>query len=188
MTAAASGAPSRERHQESRIGKDLTSAKRQTGSLLAFWTKVSNDWIFNWSAMLAYTFLTSVFPILLAIIGIVGIILGVISPVSRSKLETSIANGLPGGATGYGGQVVTAATRNLNHSAGVLLILGIVLALVTGSGLFVSLENVFGVIFRLRGRDVLHQRLMAVGMLLLYTVLVPIIIFASVLPPAVLRA
>ncbi|HEV2456795.1 MAG TPA: YihY/virulence factor BrkB family protein, partial [Ktedonobacterales bacterium] len=144
--------------------------------------------IFNWSAMLAYVFLTSVLPILLTIIAIGGILLGVISPLSRSHLEAGLANGLPGGASGYGGKIVTAATHNLNHSAGAILIIGIVIAVVTGSSLFISLENVFGVIFRLRGRDPVHQRLMALGMMLLYTLLVPIILLASIAPPAILRA
>lgn len=191
MAAAASGAPpreQREQRQQSGFARDARKVEKRVSPLLAFWTKVSNDWIFNWSSMLAYVFLTSIFPILLVIVAIGGLILGVISPESRATLETNIANGLPGGAGGFGGNLVTAATRNLNQSASVLLILGIVIAVVTGSGLFVSLENVFGVIFRLRGRDMLHQRLMAIGMLLLYAILIPIIILASILPPAVLGA
>lgn len=191
MAAAASGAPpreQREQRQQSGFARDARKVEKRASPLLAFWTKVSNDWIFNWSSMLAYVFLTSIFPILLVIVAIGGLILGVISPQSRATLETNIANGLPGGAGGFGGNLVTAATRNLNQSASALLILGIVIAVVTGSGLFVSLENVFGVIFRLRGRDMLHQRLMAIGMLLLYAILIPIIILASILPPAVLGA
>ncbi|HST87648.1 MAG TPA: YihY/virulence factor BrkB family protein [Ktedonobacterales bacterium] len=194
MAAAASGAPpreqreQREQRQQSGLARDARKVEKRVSPLLAFWTKVSNDWIFNWSSMLAYVFLTSIFPILLVIVAIGGLILGVISPEARATLETNIANGLPGGAGGAGGNLVKAATRNLNQSASALLILGIVLAVVSGSGLFVSLENVFGVIFRLRGRDMLHQRLMAIGMLLLYAILIPIIILASILPPAVLGA
>lgn len=188
MAAAASGASPREEYQQSELSRDTRKVEKRVSPLLAFWTKVSNDWIFNWSSMLAYVFLTSIFPILLVIVAIGGLILGVVSPEARATLETNIANGLPGGAGGFGGNLVRAATRNLNQSASALLIIGIVIAVVTGSGLFVSLENVFGVIFRLRGRDMLHQRLMAIGMLLLYAILIPIIILASILPPAVLRA
>lgn len=194
MAAAASGAPpreqreQREQRQQSGFARDARKVEKRVSPLLAFWTKVSNDWIFNWSSMLAYVFLTSIFPILLVIVAIGGLILGVVSPEARATLETNIANGLPGGAGGFGGNLVKAATRNLNQSASALLIIGVVIAVVTGSGLFVSLENVFGVIFRLRGRDMLHQRLMAIGMLLLYAILIPIIILASIVPPAVLGA
>jgi membrane protein len=187
MAAAAPGAPERTSRREQTVVRDARRAAHKASPLVNFWTKVSNDWIFNWSAMLAYAFLTSIFPILLTIVAIGGILLGVISPSSRTQLETGLANGLPGGASGYGGNIVKAATHNLNHSAGAILIIGIVIAVVTGSSLFISLENVFGVIFRLRGRDPVHQRLMALGMMLLYTLLVPIILLASIVPPAILR-
>ncbi len=191
MAAATSGAQERAPHttpspraRERREG----GVKHAINTLGSFWTKVSNDWVFNFSGTLAYAFETSIFPILLVIIGIGGLVLGIISPASRATLEAHIASGLPGGASGSGGKIVTAATYNLNHSAGPILIIGIVIAVVTGSGLFITMENVFGVIFRLRGRDMLHQRLMAIGMMLLYTLLVPIMVLASVVPPAMLNA
>lgn len=184
MAAAAQQAPQR----ASQVARGEGGVKRVFTTLRTFWTKMSNDWVFNWSAMLAYVFLTSIFSILLAIVSIGGLILSFISPESRTALETSIANSLPGGASGYGGQIVTAATATLRQNAGLGLIIGIVLAVVSGSGLFISLENVFGVIFRLRGRDMIHQRMMALGMMLLYIVLVPLIVLASVVPPLVLRA
>lgn len=184
MAAAAQQAPER----AGPVARGEGGVKRAVNKLLTFWTKMSNDWIFNWSAMLAYVFLTSIFSILLVIISLGGLILSFISPENRSALEASLANSLPGGEAGYGGQVVTAATATLRQNAGIGLAIGIVLAVVSGSGLFIALENVFGVIFRLRGRNTFHQRLMAIGMLLLYVVLVPLIVLASVLPPLVLRA
>jgi membrane protein len=161
---------------------------RNLNTLGNFWIKINNDWIFNFSGTIAYVLEASIIPILLAIIGVGGLILGAISPETRTTLENAIADSLPGGASGPGGDLVSAAVNNLNQSAGVFLIVGIVTAIFTGSGLFITLENVFGVIFRLRGRDLLHQRLMAIGMMLLYIVLVPIILLASIVPPAILRA
>ena len=162
--------------------------KKGAGTLGRFWTKLNNDWVFNFSGTLAYGLLTSIFSILLVIIGIGGVLLGTISPVSRAQLEDGIANSLPGGASGYGGQIVRAATHTLNSSASFILIVGIVAALVGGSGLFVTVENAFGVVFRLRGRNPIRQRIMAIGMLLIFVVLVPIILLASTVPPIVLRA
>ena len=191
MAAATSGAPQRAERTENdarALQRQEGEVKKSLNTLVNFWTKLSNDWVFNFSGTLAYAFMTSVFPILLVIIGIGGLILGAISPETRATLETKIADGLPGGASGYGGQIVTAATHNLTHSAGAILIIGIVIAIITGSSLFITMENVFGVIFRLRGRDMIHQRLMSIGMLLLYTVLVPIIVLASIVPAAVLNA
>src|SRR5690242_5312254 len=130
MAAAACGPPPRERRQESGLARDARKVEKRVSPLLAFWTKINNDWIFNWSSMLAYVFMTSIFPILLVIVAIGGLILGVVSPEARSTLETNIANGLPGGAGGFGGNLVKAATRNLNQSASALLIIGVVIAVV----------------------------------------------------------
>ncbi len=162
--------------------------KQDVGTLGKFWQKLNNDWVFNFSGTLAYGFLTSIFSILLVVIAIGGLILGTLSVGSRSQLENGIANALPGGASGYGGQIVRAATHSLNSSASLILIVGIVAALVGGSGLFVTMENAFGVIFRLRGRNFIHQRIMAIGMLLIFVVLAPIILLASSVPPIVLHA
>jgi YihY family inner membrane protein len=79
-------------------------------------------------------------------------------------------------------------TKGIKQSAAALFIFGIVVALFTGSRLFVTIEYAFGVIFRLRSRDFLRQNLMAIGMVLLYAVLIPIVLLASVIPPAVVRA
>src|SRR5262249_33984278 len=61
-----------------------------------------------------------------------------------------------------------------------------VTALIGGSSLFITMEGIFGVVFRLRSREFFHQRLMAIGMLLLFAVLIPLIMLASIVPPAVL--
>src|SRR5262249_55286944 len=56
---------------------------------------------------------------------------------------------------------------------------------ITGSRLFVTLEGVMGVVFRLRGRNLIQQNIMALGMLFIYMILVPLLIFASILPATV---
>ncbi|MGH2515096.1 MAG: YihY/virulence factor BrkB family protein, partial [Ktedonobacterales bacterium] len=77
---------------------------------------------------------------------------------------------------------------NLNQSVGLLFIVGIVLAIITGSGLFLTLEWSLGIVFRLRGCAPIPQRLMSIGMLLLYAVLIPIVLLASLLPSVIVRA
>jgi uncharacterized BrkB/YihY/UPF0761 family membrane protein len=59
-------------------------------------------------------------------------------------------------------------------------------SVVLGSRLFIVLENCFGIIFRLRGRDALRQNGMALGMLLLYLLLVPVVFVLSILPADVI--
>ena len=164
------------------------SLKERVMPLVHFWQKMSNDWIFNLAGLLAYNFLMSIFPILLALLAIAGFILNTISPGSEQQLVNAIAGALPGGASGTGGVIVKVALTNLQRQAGVLFVVGLVMAIFTGSRLFVTIENCFGIIFRLRGRNLIRQNIMAIGMLLLYIVLVPIVFLASIVPSAVVGA
>lgn len=163
----------------------LSHLKPDAAALGGFWTKISNDSIFNLSGLLAYNFLMSAFPILLVILAIGGFILERASPGQYASLQNTVANAFPGGT---GKAVLVNVTKNLNKSAGLLFIVGIVVAIFTGSGLFLTLEWTFGIVFRLRGRDPIHQRLMSIGMLLLYAVLIPIVLLASLLPSVIVRA
>ena len=178
--------PRRTWHVVARAG--MRRIARRASRLIDFWTKVSNDWILNFSGTLAYGFLTSIAPILLIIITLGGIFLGAVMRHGQTQMENAIARLLPGGSGGSGRAFIIAATHILTISAGPLLIVGIVGALIAGSGLFVTMENVFGVIYRLRGRSLIHQRLMSVGMLLIFAVLVPLMIVVSAVPPAILSA
>ncbi len=146
-----------------------------------FWTKINNDWILNLSALLAYNILMSVFPILLVLLAIAGFFLNAISPGSLASLENHIQSAVPGGSGLFGAK----SLKNLGNSAGLVFIIGVVVSLFTGSRLFITMENCFGIIFRLRGRDVIHQNLMAIGMLLIYAVLVPLMFLASTLSTAI---
>jgi membrane protein len=164
------------------------SLKARIEPLVHFWQKLSNDWIFNLAGLLAYNLLMSIFPILLALLAIAGFILNAISPGSEQQLVNAIAGALPGGASGTGGVIVKVAIGNLQRQAGVLFVVGLVMAIFTGSRLFVTIENCFGIVFRLRGRDLIRQNIMAIGMLLLYIVLVPIVVLASIIPGAIVSA
>ncbi|MGZ6390243.1 MAG: YihY/virulence factor BrkB family protein [Ktedonobacterales bacterium] len=179
--------------------QDIVKKARGLGEriapLMAFWTKINNDWIFDFSGELAYSFLMSIFPILVAILGIIGLVLGAISSATKEQVINSIGNGLASALpqTGTGGQsfghtIVAQALASFTQSAGVLFVFGLVVALFTGSRIFVTLEKQFGVIFRLRGRDPVHQNLMAIGMVLLYTVLVPVVLLGSTIPSAIISA
>jgi membrane protein len=160
---------------------ELAKVEGQAKPLLDFWNKVNNDWVFNLSGMLAYNFLMSIFPILLVILAIVGLALGGLSPDTLAAFHAAVNKSLPGGSN-----IIGAVTTQLRNSAGILLVVGVLSAAFAGSRLFVVIENCFGVIFRLRGRDPLRQNLMAFGMLLLYIVLIPLISLGSVIPSAIL--
>lgn len=150
-----------------------------------FWLKINNDWIFNLAAILAYNFLVSIIPVAILLLAIAGFLVGNIEPGGNAALQRSIAHAFP---DQLGVPFVNAVAQHLRTSAPFFFVLGVATSLVTGSRLFIGMENCFGVIFRLRGRDIVHQNLMAVAMLLLYVVLVPLLFLGSIVPAAILRA
>ena len=158
--------------------------ERRRRSLVSFWIKISNDWIFNLAGVLAYNLLLSVFPILLLLLAITGFVLNNLSPGSQARLQNIVQQAFPQG-TAKG--LLYHVTVTLNHSVPLLLVLGLVLALVNGSNLFVVMENCLDIVFKLRGRNPVRQRIMAIGMLLIYVIIIPIMLLSSIIPAAVVR-
>ena len=161
----------------------LAKARKDVSPLMGFWTKTSNDWVFNLSGLLAYNFLMSIFPILLVLLAVAGLILGNLSPATYAQFQHDLQTALP-----QGGTILSVAANNLSRSAGVLFVVGLVTALYAGSRLFVTIENCFGIVFRLRSRTFLRQNVMAIGMLLLYAILIPVVALASIIPSAIMQA
>jgi membrane protein len=149
-------------------------------ALGGFWRKINNDWIFNLAGLLAYNFLLTLFPILLLLLAVAGIVLGHISAQALREFVVSLAALLPGKT---GPVIVGGVVTNLQQSVSLLLVIGLGGAFLAGSRLFITLEHCFGIVFRLRGRSPLRQNLMAIGMLLLYLILVPVVFLGSLIPP-----
>jgi membrane protein len=144
-----------------------------------FWTKLSNDWLFNLAGLLAYNFLMALFPLLLLLLAGCGLLLDVLTPATEQQLQHALAEALPGNT---GTIVIQGVSTHLKKSVGLLLLVGLVAASLAGSRLFVTIEGCFGIIFRLRGRDPVRQNRMAFGMLALYLLVAPVVLLASILP------
>src|SRR5205085_4000691 len=81
---------------------------------------------------------------------------------------------------------ISLAFQELGNETGILLLLAILLSLFLGSRLFVALEECFAIIYRVHTRSLIRQNGMAIGMLLLFILLMPIMVFASTGPTLVL--
>ncbi len=172
-------------YQTAAVADSPSRWERWKQTLLDFWKKCSNDWIFNFSGLLAYSLLMAIFPLFLVLLAIAGLSLNNLSPDALASLSKSLASTLPGAT---GGAIVDAVLTNLRKSTGWLFVLGLLLALFTGSRLFITIESALSVIFRLRPRDALHQNIMALLMVLLFVVLVPILFLASSASDAIAQA
>ena len=153
--------------------------------VISFWNKLSNDWILNLSGMLAFNFLMASLPLLLIVLAVLGFTLGAISADLEQQLIQNIASIFPSQA---GQTLVQSAVTSLRHDAGVFLVIGLISSIFLGSRLFIVLENCFGIIFRLRARDLVQQNLMALTMLGVFIILVPLFLLASIVPSALLGA
>src|SRR2546428_7483096 len=73
----------------------LQSVEKETRPFQQFITKFNNDWSMNLSAALAYNLLMAIFPIALAILAILGLVLGSLSPTEYNQLQGQILHALP---------------------------------------------------------------------------------------------
>lgn len=164
------------RQHENKTSGLIKDVQKDVKPVQAFLTKFNNDWVMNFSGMLAYNLLLSIFPIIVAIASIFGLILGTSA---RTSIVTSIVKVLPNRVSP---DLVTNALIQLNKSSGILGILAIILAIFFGSRLFIVIEGCFSIIYHVRQRTLIRQNLMAFGMLLIFVLLIPIMIFASSIP------
>ena len=160
-------------------------AEKAAGDATTFFAKINADWIFTWSGTLAYSFLTSIFPLMLVILAIAGLLLGALSPATYHSLENSIAGALP---SGIGHTIVSAAITSLQRNAGVILIIGVITAIFGGSRLFVAIENAFGAVLRLHPRSFIQQNLVAILMTLVFAVGGPLLFLAGIIPTLALKS
>ncbi len=169
---------SADEHSRGEQHKNHHEAKAVAHSFASFWKKINNDWLFNLSAMLAYNLLMSIFPLLALLIALFGLFLGGLGKAAQDQFIAGLTNGIPGG----GGQLIQGALHHLAQGSGVFAIISLVVSAWFGSRLFVAIENCFGVIFRLPSRSFVRQNLIALGMLLIFVVLIPILLAVSALP------
>ena len=171
------------RTEPQKTSKAKQTAEKDIKTFQAFWTKINNDWVFNFASGLAFNLITAIFPILIAVIGIAGIMFGRFDPSIQQYLITHIEQLFPPQISSANilGPVLTTLSKN----AGTLLIFAILIAIFGGSRLFVSLEGYFDLIYHTRTRDVIPQNIMALAMLLLFVILIPLMVFASTIPALV---
>jgi serine protease Do len=118
------------------------------------------------AAVVTYSLLFSMFPIILGVLAIVGLVLR--DPVAQARARDLVLSTVPSDSA----LSVLHAVSGASESAGVLGLLSIVGILWGGVSLFGALEAVFDRIYRVNPRPFLRQTLMAVAMMLLFALLV----------------
>src|SRR2546423_12560613 len=168
-----------EHHDKASSGV-VQTVEKEVKPLQALLRKFSNDWSMTLSAALAYNILLATFPILVALLAVLGLLLGTFGQNASGLVLQALTNALPkeiGAAN-----IVRGVEQNLARSSGLLSIIAVLTAIFGGSRLFILLETCFCIIYRVRPRTMIRQNLMAIGMLLVFIILVPIMAFAGSIP------
>ncbi len=172
-----------EKAKEVASSEPVKKVEQETKPFQQFLTKFNNDGTMTFAGTLAYNLMLAMFPILIALISILGFTLGRLDPSAVASIQNNIAGIFPGVA---GGQIVKSALAQLNKSATILLVLALLTAIIGGSRLFIVIEQFLDLIYHVRPRTLIRQNLVAIGMLLLFVVLIPLMVFASSAPAFVL--
>jgi membrane protein len=151
--------------------KDVKVDARKGKSLaVRAFNKFNNDWTMNLVAMVAYNALTSFFPLALALLTFLAFVPSVAS--NPQEVARQFNHILP---SNIRSQIdVADLIRQINTRSGLLSIISIIGLLWGGTNLFGSIESAFAVIFRVKTRDIVPQKLMSVVMIILFTILVPV--------------
>jgi membrane protein len=137
--------------------------------LLAF-NKFNNDWTMNLAGMVSYGVLTSFLPLLLAVFTLLALLPATFG--NPQDLANQIDVILPANVRAEVN--VSALLHAVSANAGILWLISIAGLLWGGSNLFGSIESAFAIIFRVKTRDFLPQKIMALGMIVLLVLLLPL--------------
>jgi YihY family inner membrane protein len=165
-------------NKKAATGKQAQAIKKSIQPMQAFVTKFFNDWGFILAGAIAYNVLMSMVPIATALIAILGLILG------DSSIRAGILHQVPTVFPGLARQenALNLASAQLRQSSGILGIFAVILAILFGSLLFIVIEVCLDIMYRVRPRPFLLQFLVAIGMFILFVILIPIMVFVSAGP------
>jgi membrane protein len=164
----------------SRFAKVGQTIVKGLKSLQSFIAKFNNDWVLSLASGLAFNLMVAIIPIIIAIVALAVLIYGGLNPSIQEELIQNIQQLFPPPIPSQ--EVVGLALNTLNKNAGILGIIAIVTAIVGGSGLFVAMEGQFDIIYQIRTRGIIRQYAMALGMLLVFVLLAPLMLIAYSIP------
>ncbi len=136
--------------------------------------RLGKDGAANQAVLVAWNLLFSMFPIVLVLAGVVGVLLGHLGLSSQAQIESSLISQLPTDS----GQTQTALAA-IKQKSGVFFVIGFLGLIWSGSALFGAMEQAFDAIFERPQRDFVRQKLMSVLMMLLFAALGVVIIASS---------
>ncbi|MGH7721886.1 MAG: YihY/virulence factor BrkB family protein [Candidatus Dormibacteria bacterium] len=137
----------------------------------------------NWATIVAWNLFFAFFPMVILAVTLVGLALQ--DPGTRTTVEQQVLAAFPSCHAHHPGggtcQIIT-ALDDFRRSTGLLAIVGILGLVWSGAGLFSAIENGLNSLYPCRSRGFLAQKAMAIGMVVIFTVMaVPLVASGSLL-------
>jgi YihY family inner membrane protein len=136
--------------------------------------------------MLAFNLLVAILPMAITLFGILGLVLDE-HPNLQNRLKNHIVNFFPSKANDGIREILNMAFRQLHKDAGIILAIGILLAIIGSSRLFISIDRCLTIIYRVEERKMIKKYILAIGMLFLFLILIPLMMGASSAPSLLLN-
>lgn len=143
---------------------------------LTLFKKFNNDTSMNLVAMVSFNVMTSVVPLILALVTLVAV-LPVVSnnvPQIAAQINRILPANLAKDAN------VARLLTSIHGASMLLTLVSIAGCLWGGMNLFSSIESAFAFIYRVKTRDILPQKVMSLVMILLFALLLPLSFVASI--------
>jgi membrane protein len=132
----------------------------------------------NWATLIAWNALFALFPMVLITVTILGAVLQ--DPGISRSFENAVVEAFPGKNAQ---DQILQALQGVKQNSGIFALVAFVGLLWSGSALFGAIEQALTALYPCKPRDFLRQKLMAVLMMLLFTVLaVPLVLSGALLP------
>jgi membrane protein len=133
-----------------------------------------------WATVIAWNGLTAIFPIALALVAISGFILGIVG-VGNQIVISEVVQAFPRDANAQ--QEALAALKTIGDKPLVFALIALAGYLWTASNLFGAIEAAFDAVWHCGRRPFLRQKLMALGMMAIFSVLAVIGVGTAALLP-----
>ena len=139
-----------------------------------FIDKFNNDNMDLYSGAMAYSFISTIVPLMIAVILTAGIIFGRFDPSIQQTIIKAIENSLP--QSSITTQLIEQVTLKLSKASFLVSIVMLAISLYSGSRLFILLERAFSQIYGFERRRIIRQNLVSVGMVILLAMYLPLTI------------
>lgn len=128
----------------------------------------------NQAVLIAWNALTAIFPIALALVAVGGLFLG-LAGISADSISKLVANLFPPDQQ----KPALDAINGVKQRSGLIGLIAFLGFLWVGSGLFGAMEGAFAIVYETDGRPFVRQKLMALAMMGLFTVLALVAVGSS---------